>query len=705
MDTVEYGSNTSLESEPSIKWLPSLELAKQELYRHEVDTMCSFTIRKKKKTDADKRRLQWDKYNIPFFAMEFTKYKCTHGKGQGHRDRRNPALPLAKKHMRVKKSRKQDCKAYVTIRKIIKFPQFQVAPQQQNLGCKKKLISKFIKTNLDTNKDLVKCTLFQMTFPDAGDHHGHEIGKVQVGTITNLNRLVLKYLKEIIAKGNSSVPELKQLVDKYVVEELFKDRTPPPPTNRIFYPTDHTIRNHLYMAYVKATPHPRRKRKPKKGSLQHESSNTDNFDILIDATEIIQDKSVQTNRMLELMDSIKEEMYNVTSIDALVQAEDLLQTALQVLKNSCLDTVVSDEMDATSVQGKRKMFPISNGEGPQSKFQKMYEDILVCTSQPQVFTSDSDQLTLHTNPGVNIVVKTQDKRKSKIPKKRSSTKIVPLINLMGRNVNQPLLKVGQDTLSYVQLMTLEKSVNVVDRKCLRSFDETFQVGKLCDNIINSYLWQLTSRYDHVIYADTSVGYMIRHGQDVGQLWENIIKCEKSYAFIPWKSNGQYWVMLAINIKDRKLLYLDPNQTDDINKTQQIYEAKEFINRSLADVLGFSLTSSATNVHKPNKGDMSSGIYVCMYAYWLTRGMSLVQPHKPVLFRKHIFDTIVGNCTLGFQNKDNCKVCHKNIRHITGNSTLWVECSSCQQWYHAQCVGMSEEQLICDVDFSCPRDLN
>uniref|UniRef100_F6S536 Uncharacterized protein n=3 Tax=Ciona intestinalis TaxID=7719 RepID=F6S536_CIOIN len=245
MDTVEYGSNTSLESEPCIKWFPSLELAEQELYRHEVDTMCSFTISKKKQTNADKRLVHWDKDNIPFFVMEFIKYKCTHGKGPGTRDRRNPALPPAKKHMRVKKTRKQDCKAYITIRKIIKFPQFQVAPHQRSLGSKKKLISKFIKTNLDTNKDLVKCTLFRMTFPDAGDHHGHEIGKVQLGTVTNLNRLVLKYLKEIIAKGNSSVPELKQLVDKYVVEELFKDRTPPPPTNRIFYPTNRTIRNHL----------------------------------------------------------------------------------------------------------------------------------------------------------------------------------------------------------------------------------------------------------------------------------------------------------------------------------------------------------------------------------------------------------------------------------------------------------------------------
>uniref|UniRef100_F6X6W1 Ubiquitin-like protease family profile domain-containing protein n=1 Tax=Ciona intestinalis TaxID=7719 RepID=F6X6W1_CIOIN len=216
------------------------------------------------------------------------------------------------------------------------------------------------------------------------------------------------------------------------------------------------------------------------------------------------------------------------------------------------------------------MFPVSNSEGPQSKFQKIYEDILVGTSQPQVFTSDSDQLTLHTG-----------KRKSTIPKKRSSTKIVPSINMTGRDENQPLLKVGQNTLSYVQLMTLEKSVNAVDRNCLRSFDETFQVGKLCDNIINSYLWQLTSRYNHVIHADTSVGYRIQHGEDVGQLWENVKKNEKSYAFIPWKSNGQYWVMIAINIKERKLLYLDPNQTDDIDKTQYIYEAKEFINRSLS----------------------------------------------------------------------------------------------------------------------------
>uniref|UniRef100_L7N0U8 Uncharacterized protein n=2 Tax=Ciona intestinalis TaxID=7719 RepID=L7N0U8_CIOIN len=214
MDTVEYGSNTSLESEPCIKWFPSLELAEQELYRHEVDTMCSFTLFKKKKNDPDKRRIHWDKDNIPFFVMEFIRYQCTHGKV--NRVRRTPALVT--KQLRVKKSRKTDCEACITIREIIKFPQFQVAPQQRSFKNKKTLISKFIKKNLDTNKDLVKCTLFRMTFPGPADHYGHEIGKVQVGTVTNLNRLVLKYLKEIIAKGNSSVPELKQLVDKYVVE-------------------------------------------------------------------------------------------------------------------------------------------------------------------------------------------------------------------------------------------------------------------------------------------------------------------------------------------------------------------------------------------------------------------------------------------------------------------------------------------------------
>ena len=45
--------------------------------------------------------------------------------------------------------------------------------------------------------------------------------------------------------------EMKRHLRQFVKNELFSRQTPPPPTNRRYYPTDVDVRNHMYQASVK----------------------------------------------------------------------------------------------------------------------------------------------------------------------------------------------------------------------------------------------------------------------------------------------------------------------------------------------------------------------------------------------------------------------------------------------------------------------
>lgn len=62
---------------------------------------------------------------------------------------------------------------------------------------------------------------------------------------------IIDFIHVRVSEGVRNVKEMKRHIKSYVKNDLFKDHTLPAPTNRRFYPSNVTVRNHIYLATVR----------------------------------------------------------------------------------------------------------------------------------------------------------------------------------------------------------------------------------------------------------------------------------------------------------------------------------------------------------------------------------------------------------------------------------------------------------------------
>lgn len=65
-----------------------------------------------------------------------------------------------------------------------------------------------------------------------------------------INKDVKVKLAELVGHGVSSVSEMRRHLRVYVNESIFYGQTPPSITDVAYYPTDTTLRKHIYMAQL-----------------------------------------------------------------------------------------------------------------------------------------------------------------------------------------------------------------------------------------------------------------------------------------------------------------------------------------------------------------------------------------------------------------------------------------------------------------------
>ncbi|XP_078489761.1 uncharacterized protein LOC100185158, partial [Ciona intestinalis] len=635
----------------TVQWFESLELAKQAIKDHEIETLCKYNFLRSSTYDSQ-HRIRWDADCIPYVIQRSYKFECQHGKNRNkiNNTKRQSAVFSERKktYNCVKESIKKDCPASVTIREAFKFPDFQSA-----------------------------------------------------GSMQQMDAAVINRIKMLVAQGVKSTPLIKENLKKFVLEELFKDKPPPALTNRRFFPTDKNIRNHCYSAAVRLGKQSIPDDEFLLETVEPDIYNNDMVNIIIHTTEVID--ANQTSRLLELVDLIKDAIHDVTSVDTLVQAEVLLQQTLQLVQTTSHENTESIQSNQTgSLNRKRKLPTDIDSFNDQQLKRRKSETILKNHSDEDRLQQPLDIPATSSESGNAIVPYVVGESVEHTMEGTSLSKV--LLDIKVSDPNQELLKIGPHTISYGQMLTLESELNITEYESALAHNHHLTIGWLSDAIINSYLWQLCSSYDHVIYADTNIAEVMKHGGSIGQLWQNVNLNDKALAFIPWNPRGLHWVLLVIDIKQHKLLYLDPNQSDDINRNKDMYKAKSVIEKSLMNKFKFSLSSIATNSYKTSQNDdFNCGLYVCMYALWLTKGMNLIQPNKPHLYRRQIFNTLIGHCSLGIENKDICKVCQFDVvKNNVSTALEWVQCFACKQWYHSRCIGLSDDQVLCNFNFVCPE---
>nr|XP_026691884.1 uncharacterized protein LOC100185158 isoform X2 [Ciona intestinalis] len=633
----------------TVQWFESLELAKQAIKDHEIETLCKYNFLRSSTYDSQ-HRIRWDADCIPYVIQRSYKFECQHGKNRNkiNNTKRQSAVFSERKktYNCVKESIKKDCPASVTIREAFKFPNFQSA-----------------------------------------------------GSMQQMDAAVINRIKMLVAQGVKSIPLIKENLKKFVLEELFKDKPPPALTNRRFFPTDKNIRNHCYSAAVRLGKQSIPDDEFLLETVKPDIYNNNMVNIIIESTEVVDTN--QTARLLELVDLIKDAIHGVTSVDTLVQAEVLLQQTLQLVQSSHENTESTLCNQTGSLNKKRKLPTDTESTNDQQLKRRRSETILRNRSDEDRLQQPLDIQTTSSESGNAIVPYVIGGSIEHTMEGTSLSKV--LLDIKVSDPSQELLKIGPYTITYGQLLTLESELSITEYESALAHDHHLTIGWLSDAIINSYLWQLCSSYDHVIYADTNIAEVMKHGGSIGQLWQNGNLNDKALAFIPWNPRGLHWVLLVIDIKQHKLLYLDPNQSDDNNRNKDMYKAKSVIEKSLMNKFNFSLSSIATNSNKTSQNDnFNCGVYICMYALWLTKGMNLIQPNKPHLYRRQIFNTIIGHCSLSVENKDICKVCQFDVKDNISTALEWVQCFACKQWYHSRCVGLSDDQVLCNFNFVCPE---
>ena len=272
----------------------------------------------------------------------------------------------------------------------------------------------------------------------------------------------------------------------------------------------------------------------------------------------------------------------------------------------------------------------------------------------------------------------------------------PIGSTKGSKVDECFIQNGPHQLSLLHLKSLEVFITNGELSVLRSADKSFETGWVYDEIINSYLWQLCQQYPDCLYVSSAIVQILEKKGSVTKLWSSKELQNKRYIFLPWNLTTFHWILLAVDIKERKLLYLNPLEHPSIATSKSVRSATALVNFLLMTKFHTSLHSVESSSRILQNDGMSCGVYVCLYAKGLASGNDLTSCKTLAsTFRKEIFHQLLGEC-LNYLKKDknSCPKCNDD------QNNEWIECERCKQWFHCRCAGITIEEAASLEFFTC-----
>ena len=148
----------------------------------------------------------------------------------------------------VQDSKKLDCPAGVLIRKIWKFPDFEILKKKTE-WIRKTTSSKLRK--LLAENEVKSGRRFYVQLPDPTQHKYHLQGEA-AGITEQVDKRIIGMINDLVGDGVRSIVELRRHLDNFVKNELFRSETPLPPSRlrRRFYPQKKDLRNFMSKALV-----------------------------------------------------------------------------------------------------------------------------------------------------------------------------------------------------------------------------------------------------------------------------------------------------------------------------------------------------------------------------------------------------------------------------------------------------------------------
>ena len=94
-------------------------------------------------------------------------------------------------------------------------------------------------------------------------------------------------------------------------------------------------------------------------------------------------------------------------------------------------------------------------------------------------------------------------------------------------------------------------------KDIKSYDKLFKPGWLHDEIINSFLFNLTEEHTEVLFCGSTEPMLIHHGKSFRKMWKNEDLSLKLLVLIPFNPTNSHWKLISINLNKATVSVLDP----------------------------------------------------------------------------------------------------------------------------------------------------
>ena len=158
----------------------------------------------------------------------------------------------------------------------------------------------------------------------------------------------------------------------------------------------------------------------------------------------------------------------------------------------------------------------------------------------------------------------------------------------GRQLVDGLLKFGSVKCSLLNLKSLEPILSRGVLAMLKSQDAAFKTGWLYDSIIDAFFWCLKQQNANLLVIQSCSMLVLQHGLSSSRILKGEDFSKMDWIIAPWNPTNSHWTLVAVNIKDKSIFYLDPLQSIEVNKNIFVGALEHFLCLYLANT---ALTTS------------------------------------------------------------------------------------------------------------------
>ncbi|KAK3093881.1 hypothetical protein FSP39_021404, partial [Pinctada imbricata] len=198
---------------------------------------------------------------VPFVILGRGDRHCVFGKDKHkkkkrrQRNERDKLLqhdhPVTKRSRKsLQSSKKKDCPAKIIMKDVLLFPDYKV--EESCTERMRRERSEKLRDDIRGNRQNISIDRrIYILLPTDEDHKDTHLLGEYTGFMKPLSKEVRDKLQELVGHGVSSVSEMKRHLRVFVETVLFSEQTKPSLSDAAYFPTDETIRKHIYRAMLR----------------------------------------------------------------------------------------------------------------------------------------------------------------------------------------------------------------------------------------------------------------------------------------------------------------------------------------------------------------------------------------------------------------------------------------------------------------------